>query len=45
MFNLVNQAINFVANIDYGRLAVKAVVKTAEFVVVNGIEIIKWINQ
>lgn len=42
MFNLINQAVEFVANIDYGLLAAKAVVKTAGFVIVNGIEIIKW---
>lgn len=38
MFNLVEKAVEFVANIDYGILAVKAVVKVAEV----GFEIVKW---
>lgn len=45
MFNLINQAVEFVSNIDYGLLAAKVVVKSAEFVIVNGIEIIKWSLQ
>ena len=42
---LLDQAINYVANIDYSTLVLKGIYKTAEFIVVNGYEIIKWANK
>lgn len=41
MFNLIEQAVEFVVNIDYSTLALKAAVKTVEV----GIEIVKWSLQ
>lgn len=41
MFNLIENAVEFISNIDYQVLAVKAVVKTVKI----GIEIVKWSLQ
>lgn len=42
--SLINQGINFVANYDYGLLAAKVVVKSAKFVIENGIEVLQLLN-
>ena len=42
---LLNQAVNFIANVDYSTLILKGVVKTAQVAITVGYEVIKWSCQ
>lgn len=41
----ITQALDFIANYNYEKLAAKAIFKTAEFIIENGIDIIQWVNR
>lgn len=42
--SLITNAVSYVSNYEYGELAIKVVVKSAKFIIVNGIEFIQYLN-